>query len=81
MTRLLTAVLCCAFAPAVALTQVDGSGTTNPSKFFWKIMQTIEACEPKREAASEQPLLQTPKNQRTQIQPPTLSYETNSSFT
>ncbi|CAK9046070.1 unnamed protein product [Durusdinium trenchii] len=43
MTRLLTAVLCCAFAPAVALTQVDGSGTTNPSKFFWKIMQTIEA--------------------------------------
>mmetsp|Transcript_64311 Transcript_64311/g.130672 ORF Transcript_64311/g.130672 Transcript_64311/m.130672 type:complete len:925 (-) Transcript_64311:171-2945(-) len=25
------------------LLQVDGSGTTNPSKYFWKIMETMEA--------------------------------------
>ncbi|CAK9104350.1 Phosphate-binding protein PstS (PBP) [Durusdinium trenchii] len=25
------------------LVQIDGSGTTNPSKFFWKIMETMEA--------------------------------------
>jgi len=24
-------------------TQVDGSGTTNPSKFFWQLMETMEA--------------------------------------
>jgi ABC-type phosphate transport system substrate-binding protein len=26
-----------------AETQVDGSGTTNPSKFFWQIMETMQA--------------------------------------
>jgi len=28
---------------AAAQVQVDGSGTTNPSKFFWKIMETMQA--------------------------------------
>jgi len=32
-----------AVAPATAETQVDGSGTTNPSKFFWQIMETMQA--------------------------------------
>lgn len=40
MLRLLTLSL---LSGSYAQVQVDGSGTTNPSKFFWQIMETMEA--------------------------------------
>eukprot|EP00434_Breviolum_minutum_P010838 symbB.v1.2.009554.t1/scaffold604.1/size182248/12 len=42
MLRLLTLSL---LSGSYAQVQVDGSGTTNPSKFFWQIMETMEALQ------------------------------------
>eukprot|EP00435_Cladocopium_sp_Y103_P018461 s4220_g4.t1 len=42
MSRLLCLAIFATISEGTLL-QVDGSGTTNPSKYFWKIMETMEA--------------------------------------